>query len=211
VSYAGLLESSDYFSRVVVQSIISLPDMTKPGSSGQGQDSLMGTPVPVFPGQPALQTFGVAEEENSASFLAKADRYYEVSTTKLAPGVDTVLTISLEDGPTYTNDDAAAGTLASKITFQAPPANAVVRIRVKNLGEFGPERTYQLLVKEVVPKAGTTEDEQATSPTQSPDAEDSSGHVITIATPTPSPVPTLGSDDGIVEFAILVEVKPQVP
>jgi hypothetical protein len=223
VVYANSLEDSDRFSRVVIQSITSLATPPAAPLATPTQAYTSDSPQPIFLKQPLLQTFTSNQVEHTATFLAKADRFYEVSTTKLAPGVDTVVTISLEGGPTYANDDEGPGTLASKISFQAPASNTQVLIRVTNLGQFGPEMSYQLLVQEVVPKAGsfmTSTPASSTAlgdtPTAAP-TETVSLSPTPLLTPTASPSatappsPTLTAVVGTVEFAILVEVKPNVP
>ncbi len=220
VAYAKLLEISDRFSRVVIQSITSLPapPATATPVATPTQASASGTPQPIFLKQPLLQTFETAQEEDTAIFLAKANRFYEVSTLKLAPGVDTVLTVSLEGGPTYTNDDDRPGTLASKVTFQAPASNTQVIIRVTNLGQAGPEMSYQLLVQEIVPKTpsglATGTPVSSSTPVSTPTAIPTAAPTtIPTASPTATlpPPPALAATGGAVAFAILVEVKPQTP
>lgn len=229
VAFAKLLENSDRFSRVIVQSITSLATPARAVSvfATPTQSNASSTPQPIFLKQPLLQTFQTAQEEHTATFLAKADRFYEITTANLAPGVDTFLTVSLEFGPTYTNDDVGPGTLTSKVNFQAPPSNIQVVIRVTNLGQAGPEMSYQLLVQEVVPKAdGRATSTPATSstlvfmatatPTETVPPSTTPVPRLTVnptasPTATASPFPTLAAADGTVEFAILVEVKPQAP
>ncbi len=221
MAYAKLLENSDRFSRVVIQSITSLATPFATPFATPTQASASDMPQPIFLKQPLLKTFEVADEEHIATFLAKANRYYEVSTVKLAPGVDTFLSVSLMVGATYTNDDIGPGTLASKVSFQAPASNTQVIIRVTNLGQAGPEMNYQLIAQEIIPTAtpvpdGTSNESAvglATStPTYAPTLAFTPTAVPTASpTATPSPVPTLTATDGTVEFAILVEVKPQLP
>ncbi len=231
-AYSQALQNSARFSRVVIQSITQLPVPTQladatqlaPPAGTPPQTNGVNTPQPIFLKQPLLLTFVIAQQEDTATFLAKANRFYEVSTLKLAPGVDTVLTVSLEGGPTYTNDDVGPGTLASIIDFQAPGANTQVTIRVTNQGQPGPKMSYQLLAQEIVPKTagGSSTRTPGSSPaaveSATPSSSPTSGPTDTpTTTPTASPtatlppVPTLDASGGAVTFAVLAEVKAQTP
>jgi Tfp pilus assembly protein PilN len=225
-AYAQALENSARFSRVVIQSITQSAGPTQIAlqTATPTQTNGANTPQPIFMKQPLLLTFVTAQQEDTATFLAKADRFYEVSTFNLAPGVDTVLTVSLEGGPTYTNDDVGPGTLASEVTFQAPAANTRVIIRVTNQGQPGPKMSYQLLAQEIVPKtttgsatrpaasspAATQSATPISSPTSGP-TDTPTASPTTLPTATLPPVPTLGASGGAVTFAVLVEVKAQTP
>lgn len=108
---------------------------------------------PAFVGSPQTRNFFPNFDVDNAFYLAKAGRFYHIRTLSLAPGVDTFLTVTIGD-QTLTNDDAEPGTLASFIEVQAPPDEDVnVFIRITNRGSFGPDKTYQLLVQEIVPTA----------------------------------------------------------
>lgn len=121
----------------------------------------------------AMQAFvGASQERNffpnfdvdNAYFIAKAGRTYRIATEFLAAGVDTFLTVTIGD-QTLTNDDAGLGTLASEIFVVAPPDQDVnVFIRISNRGAFGPDKTYDLFVEEIVPTAVPTQP----TPTQGP-------------------------------------------
>ena len=231
-AYSQALKDSARFSRVVIQSITQLagptphagPTQLAPPAGTPNQASSTETPQPIVFKQPLLLAFTTAQEEHTATFLAKANRFYEVSTLKLTPGVDTVLTVTLNGGPTYTNDDVGPGTLASVIDFQAPAENIQVTIRVTNQGQAGPKMSYQLLAQEIVPKAnsgsathtpvaslgtvasGTPTASPTSGPTDTPAANSTALPMATLP-----PVPTLGAADGAVTFAVLVEVKAQTP
>jgi len=226
--YAQALENSGRFSRVVVQSITRL---ATPLFVTATQTGLVNTPPPIFMKQPLNEIFETAQDEDKAVFLAKANRFYEVSTMKLAPGVDTILTVTLDNGTTYTNDDTGPGTLASKISFQAPSENTQVLIRVANLGQAGPEMGYQLVAQEIIPTPTPTarktlassdsgsETLASATPTLEPTAPPTQTAAPTVAassapmlTATPDPGYTQSAAQaGAVEFAILVEVKRQAP
>ncbi len=225
--YAQALESSERFSRVVVQSITRLATpFANPTQTGPA-----GAPPPIFLKQPLNEIFETAQDEDKAVFLAKANRFYEVSTMKLAPGVDTILTVTLDNGTTYTNDDTGPGTLASKISFQAPSENTQVLIRVANLGQAGPEMGYQLVAQEIIPTPTPTarktlassdsgsDTSASVTPSLEPTAPPTRTATPTVAassTPMLTATPDLGytqsaAQAGEVEFAILVEVKRQAP
>jgi len=227
-AYSQALVNSGRFSRVVIQAITQFAGPAQPTGATQlatptitpNQTNGVDTPQPIFFKVPLLLTFATASQEHTATFLAKANRLYEVSTLKLAPGVDTVLTVSLAGGPTYTNDDVGPGTLASVIDFQAPADNTEVTIRVTNQSQPGPTMSYQLLAQEIVPKAtngnatltpvASNVTVEAAMPTASPT---NAPAVSATASPTATvpPVPTLGATAGAVTFAVLAEVKVQTP
>lgn len=129
-------------------------------------------PPPIYQGQAQNRNFYPDFDVDSAVFLAKAGRIYRVQTTGLSPGVDTFLTVTYGE-TSLSNDDAAAGTLASTVQMQAPADRDVeVVVRVTNRGPYGADMRYQLLVEELAPTA---------TPTTIP---------VTPATATPSPTAT---------------------
>lgn len=197
--YKRWLEQSPLFSRVIVQSIRVLPTpvitMTRtptpaPGSLITGTatptptldlrdafepDNTDADAKPIAVGDIQQRNFYPALDVDTATFLAKSGRYYRVSTAGLAPGVDTFLTVSVGDR-TYTNDDAKPGTLASEVIFQNPGADVMAIVRVTNRGQFGADKTYQLLLEEIVPTPTATP--TPVGPTATP-------------TVTPTPLPDL--------------------
>lgn len=148
MAYAQALEDSGKFSRVVVQSIsgVSTP-FTTPTLSGASET----TPMPIYESEPQKMTFSVPQQAQVFVFLAKAGRFYQVLTTNLAPGVDTSMTVTLDNGATFANDDAKPGVLSSEVDFQSPDQNMNATVRVENMGRFGPNSTYQIVVKEIIP------------------------------------------------------------
>jgi Tfp pilus assembly protein PilN len=132
-------------------------------------------PKPIFLGQAQTHNFCPNFDVDNVTFLAKAGRTYQISTSNLAPGVDTFLTVTFGE-TSLTNDDAEIGTLASRVTMQAPPDQDIdVVVRISNRGPYGHEFGYQVLVQEVVPTPTPTS--MATTPTSTP-------------TPTQTPTPT---------------------
>ena len=139
------------------------------------------TAKPIFLGQAQTHSFYPTFDVDNVSFLAKAGRIYHVSTTNLAAGVDTFLTVGYGD-TTLTNDDAELGTLASLVTVQAPiDADVNVHVRITNRGSYGDAMTYQILVQEFVPTS---------TPTAVPVTPSATPLPTSTATPTKTPSPT---------------------
>jgi len=204
VAYARALEESDLFSRVVVQSIkiIATPFATptgteeapltpavtiiptvtptptlKPGDEYETDDF---QPKDIFLSQLQWHNFYPIYDVDTVKFLAKTGRYYRVFTSRLAPGVDTFLTVSLA-GTTYTNDDREPGTLSSEIVFQVGTGYDVeALVEVTNRGQYGSDKWYQITVEEIIPTPTPTPTSTAT-PTTTP---------TNTATPTDTPTST---------------------
>ncbi|MGC9357610.1 MAG: PilN domain-containing protein [Anaerolineae bacterium] len=101
-------------------------------------------------------------------FLAKAGRTYRVTTSNLALGVDTTLTVTV-GADTYANDDRSPGNLSSEVTFLVPPGPDVTTfVTVTNRGQFGPTREYDIEVEEIVPTLTPT---PTVTPSPQPGAE----------------------------------------
>ncbi|VAW37636.1 hypothetical protein MNBD_CHLOROFLEXI01-5347, partial [hydrothermal vent metagenome] len=130
------------------------------------------TPKPIFLGTPSqLHNFYPNFDVDHVTFLAKMGRSYEISTDFLAPGVDTLLTVTVGD-TTLTNDDAALGLLSSSVIMQAPADSDVeVLVQVSNRGVYGADKWYDLLVEEVIPTTPTATQTPTTAvPTVTPSA-----------------------------------------
>jgi len=108
-------------------------------------------PKPIAVGETQSHNFYPANDVDSCKFLAKAGRYYRVSTSNLALGVDTSLTVTVTE-TVYTNDDRQPGDLSSEIIFQAPTGQDVEAvIKVTNRGQYDPDMWYRITVEEVIP------------------------------------------------------------
>ena len=175
IAYADALEASGQFRRVVVQSVVVLPEPTETAvvqlptntptaTSTPRPTTIPKTPTPdlrdefewddnhprpIFIGAPQLHNFFPNFDVDNVTFLAKANRTYQIRTSSLAPGVDTFLTVTYGE-TTLTNDDAQAGTLASQITITAPGQDTEVHVRISNRGPYGADKMYQIVVQEVV-------------------------------------------------------------
>jgi hypothetical protein len=124
------------------------------------------TPNPIAIGETQLHNFLPPGDVDKVQFLAKAGRWYRVSTSNLAQGVDTHLAVILGE-TVYTNDDREPGDLSSEIVFQVGAEDVVALVKITNRGQFGASRFYNVTVEEILP-----------TPTPSP-----------TPTPTNTPVP----------------------
>ena len=212
VAYARGLEQSGLFSRVVVQSIrvVATPFVTptstvvltptatvtptatstptatptpttNPRDDYEPDDT---QPKPIVLGQPQRHNFYPTGDVDRVSFLAKAGRYYRVYTANLAPAVDTFLTVVVGDS-TYTNDDVRPGDLSSQVSFQNTTGSDLVAVvTVTNRGQYGSDKTYDLVAEEVIPASTSTP-----TPTPTNTGVPSATPTNTLA-PTNTPLPT---------------------
>jgi hypothetical protein len=119
-------------------------------------------------GETQARDFDPQGDVDYASLRVKGGRAYRVATDNLAPGVDTVLTVTLGVG-IYVNDDLSTTDFASEVAFTAQQ-DGDAYVEIANVGElFGPTKGYSL----------TAELLGAATPTPIP-----------TSTPTPSPTPT---------------------
>ena len=203
VTYARSLEASGLFSRVVIQSIkvrnepfAGMQDGIWGGAPITGTrplTDLLGDeyepdnvdPKGIFPGQPQVHTFWPEGDVDRVRLLAKAGRYYRVSTSKLAPGVDTLVAVSV-GGRIYSGDDRQPGDLSTEVVFFVEGGRDVeALIEVTNRGEFGPDKSYELAVDEIIPTPTMV-------PTEAPTnvAPTVTSIPPTAVVPTSAPVPT---------------------
>jgi len=83
-------------------------------------------------------------------FTAKAGRDYQVLTSNLALGVDTILTVTVP-GHVYVNDDYSStpGNYASAVCFTST-VDSQAMVTIANLThQYAPDKTYKLSVYEV--------------------------------------------------------------
>ncbi|MCD6520722.1 MAG: PilN domain-containing protein [Anaerolineae bacterium] len=125
-------------------------------------------PSPIALGEVQEHTFYPANDVDKVKFLAKAGRYYRVSTFDLTTGVDTFLFVMV-GATSYTNDDRAPGDPSSEVTFGVGMGYDVEAvIEIVNRGQFGPGKSYRLTVEEIVPTPSPT----PTQPSPTPDLRD---------------------------------------
>jgi Tfp pilus assembly protein PilN len=82
----------------------------------------------------------------------KAGRTYQLRTYNLAPGVDTVLEMTVE-GIVYRNEDIAVDDVSSRIVF-TPLYDGETIATVRNRGRYGPNQTYDITLT-LLPPAPT--------------------------------------------------------
>ncbi len=128
-------------------------------------------PRPIAIGETQGHIFYPNGDVDKASFLSKAGRFYKVSTSDLPLGVDTVLAVNV-GGTVYTSDDQQPGNLSSEVRFLVPPGpDLQVIVTVTNKGQYGPDKTYNLTVIEIVPTSAPPAPPTAT-PTATPNLRD---------------------------------------
>lgn len=115
-------------------------------------DDLLG--VPIAFGAPQQRTFFPAGDVDRVYFTAKDGHRYRVRTDNAAPGVDTVLEVTM-GALTWTNDDTYSGVLTSTVEVQNDSGvEQTVMVKVTNKGQFHAEATYSLRVDDLGTFAG---------------------------------------------------------
>jgi Tfp pilus assembly protein PilN len=121
-------------------------------------------PPPIALGETQRHNFYPAGDVDYLAFLAKAGRIYRISTSNLALGVDTVLTVTVGT-EVQVHDDRSVGDLGSEIIMTIPDdRDYQALITVANRGQYGSDAYYQISLKEVAPTP-------TPSPTPTPEAE----------------------------------------
>jgi hypothetical protein len=107
-------------------------------------------PKPIAVGETQQHNFYPAGDNDYVKFPAKAQRFYQVLTSDLALGVDTVVTVRLGSN-SWSNDDYSpgSGNFASAVCFQAPQDGTAVTTIVNKAGFYGPDKIYKIKVSEV--------------------------------------------------------------
>jgi len=104
-------------------------------------------PKPIGVGETQARTFYPQGDIDRVTFMAKAGHSYQVKTTDLAPGVDTVISVVV-GGVAYRNDDVVSGDASSAVEFQTSVDN-MAYINVTNKGVYGVDKSYTLQLVEV--------------------------------------------------------------
>ncbi|MSP13123.1 MAG: DNRLRE domain-containing protein [Chloroflexi bacterium] len=107
---------------------------------------------PILLGDLQTHNFYPYGDVDYVKFQVLQGREYSIQTSNLAPGVDTFLTVDA-GGVIYNNDDAISGAPESKVSFTSLISGTVF-VRITNKGQFGGDKTYDLLVKEITPPRG---------------------------------------------------------
>jgi len=111
-------------------------------------------PKPIAVGDTQSHNFYPSGDIDKVSFVAKSKRYYQVLTSDLALGVDTIIAAMMGNLQLGWNDDYAppgTGNLASAICFQAPQDGTVI-VTIANANspfQDGPDKTYKIKVSEI--------------------------------------------------------------
>jgi serine/threonine protein kinase len=139
-------------------------------------------PVTISVGEIQRRSFFPAGDIDRVAFRVKAGLEYVVLTANLNVGVDTLITVQVDDTQ-IANDDISAGTLASQVSFLAAQ-DGIVTATIQNQDRYGPDRTYDLSVFITVSALPPTPS-MPPVPTPAPPAT---------AEPSPTPRPTLTSE-----------------
>ena len=147
-------------------------------------------PSAIAVGETQTHNFYPTGDVDKVTFRAKPGRWYAVSTSNLAVGVDTRLELWVA-GERYENDDGTPGQLASLIRFRSP-SEAMVVITITNLDQFGADKFYDISVVELAPTLTPTPTHTPTptgtlSPTSTPSNTATS---TATGTPTRTDTPT---------------------
>ena len=141
-------------------------------------------PSAIAVGETQTHNFYPTGDVDKVTFRTKPGRWYAVSTSNLAVGVDTRLELWIA-GERYENDDANPGQLASLIRFRSPSDGMVVAT-ITNLDQFGPDKFYDISVVELAPTLTPTPT-GTLSPTSTPT---NTGTNTPTNTPTRTDTPT---------------------
>ncbi|MEA3407803.1 MAG: hypothetical protein U9R48_06965 [Chloroflexota bacterium] len=203
VTYAHRLSDCPEFSRVLIQSIKMLEEaFTTPTQAPPTATPLEPSPEPtvtprlvdeyepddleprtIYAYKPQKHNFYPLYDIDRLKFLAKSGRYYRVHTSKLAVGVDTVLTAKVGD-QTYQNDDRAIGDFGSELQFHVSTSyDLEAFVDVTNRGKYGPDQSYEISVEEIAPPIPTATPSSTPQPTWTPEPSETD-------TPQPSPSDT---------------------
>jgi len=172
------------------------PTPPDPGCKDQYEpDGIVGQQRPMALGETQTHSFCPEGDFDLVYFPVKKERWYNVYTHDLTMGVDTMISVGLV--PTIArycnpsncaNDDIAPGNLASNILFQAD-VDGTALVSIDNRYQHGPDKTYQITVKEIVPTPTTTPSITPTpTVTPTPTSTPTPTHTPTITT-VPSPTP----------------------
>ena len=109
------------------------------------------TPRPISVGEIQNHNFYPSSDVDKMSFPVKSGRFYQVFTSNLALGVDTVVSV-LADNQVWTNDDYAPGTgnFASSVCLAAiQDGLATATVTNKSL-QYGRDKSYTIRVSEIL-------------------------------------------------------------
>ena len=100
-------------------------------------------------GETQLHTFYPGGDLDYVRFLAKRGHFYRVATSDLTLGVDTHLTVIINNTPYY-SDDALPGSLYSSLICRGDMSSDYeAMVQIANRGTFGSDKRYQITVQEL--------------------------------------------------------------
>jgi hypothetical protein len=159
-----------------------------------------------------LQThnFYPSGDVDKITFLAKMNRYYQVITSNLVLGVDTVLQMTL-NGQQWTNDDysTGSGNFASAVCFQAAQDGSAVGTITNKTQLYGGEKKYVITAIEI-PNLNAANCPIATSRLSASSRSAGLLKSIALTELKEQPRPLLVSSTTVV-FVIVVELKVPSP
>jgi len=117
------------------------------GATGDPYEKDDVTPRSINVGDTQQRTFYPDGDIDRVTFPVKAGRAYVITASKLATGVDTVLSALVETA-FYQNDDVTSGDPSSRVEFQAPK-DGIATVTVTNKGSFGLDKSYLIELREV--------------------------------------------------------------
>ncbi|MCL4393796.1 MAG: PilN domain-containing protein, partial [Chloroflexi bacterium] len=128
------------------------PTITPTPNLGDGYepDDTNGKVISV--GETQAHTFAPAGDVDKVVFMVKQDRYYQVLTSGLALGVDTIATVDFEgQSAEYQNDDyqTGAGNFASSVCFQSAQDDTATATIVNKAKQYGSDKKYSVKVTEI--------------------------------------------------------------
>lgn len=174
-------------------------------------------PPTIFFGESQTRNFYPAGDVDYGRFLAKAGRYYRITTSDLAFGVDTVLSVTVGSN-VYVNDDRQRTDLSSEVIVRGLGSRDVeAQIVVRNRGQYGADRTYTLFLEEVLPTPTPTPTSTAqptVTPTPTPTPEGGAhvpGRLPGLARRLWSPAAQAFTEPGAVQFVIHLEIRAEAP
>jgi hypothetical protein len=166
------------------------PTPLDPGCKDQYEpDDFVGQQKAMALGETQTHSFCPEGDFDLVWFPVKKERWYHVYTHDLAMGVDTMISVGLVpeiarhcEPSNCANDDISPGNLASDILFQAN-VDGTALVSIDNRYQHGPDKTYQITIKEIVPTPTPTP-----SVTRTPTITPTPTRTPTVTT-TPSPTP----------------------
>lgn len=135
--------------RIPTATPTSLPTATPDSRDPYEPDDVDAKPISI--GETQAHNFYPSGDIDKVSFPVKTSRFYQVLTSDLALGVDTLVTVNLGNSATWVNDDYAPGTgnFASAVCFQAPQDGTAIATIVNKANQYGGDKTYRVRVSEI--------------------------------------------------------------